>query len=89
MWPFQHFFFVVRLHFWRLNFVIGTCPSPLFDQEQPDGAIRFFFESTELFDLALTSQIFQKMRRAKEIGIDHVTRGSVVHCLRVYYVDEC
>ena len=49
---FSTFFFVVRLHFWRLNFVIGTCPSPLFDQEQPDGAIRFFFfESTELFDL--------------------------------------
>ena len=39
---FSTFFFVVRLHFWRLNFVIGTCPSLLFDQEQPDGATRHF-----------------------------------------------
>ena len=39
---FNIFFFVVRLHFWRRNFVIGTCPLPLFDQEKPDGATRHF-----------------------------------------------
>lgn len=30
----------------------------------------------QLYYEALTSQIFQKMRREKDIGINHVTRGN-------------
>ena len=37
----------------------------------------------QLYYEALTSQIFQKMRREKDIGINHLTRGKGVHSLRV------